>query len=99
MNERYILDGKNPVPCDSLKKWGRWMENGDRRVARTEFAGGYVSTVFLGLDHSFGFEGMPILFESMIFGGVLDGEGERYETWAQAEAGHKRLCKKIGVTP
>ncbi len=43
---------------------------GWERVARTEIAETVeVSTVFLGLDHSFG-EGSPLVFESMAFWGV-----------------------------
>lgn len=53
-----------------------------------------ISTVFLGLDHSFG-DGPPMLFETMIFGGSLDGEQERYSTWDEAEAGHKRWVEKV----
>lgn len=46
-----------------------------------------MSTVFLGLDHNFS-GGEPILFETMIFGGPLDGEQRRYHTYDQAERGH-----------
>lgn len=62
----YILVGQTPVPCDDLMEWAAWFEEADRRVFET-CAGDYrVSTVFLGLDHSFG-HGPPILFETMIF--------------------------------
>ena len=46
-----------------------------------------VSTVFLGLNSSFR-PGEPMLFETMIFGGSLDGEQWRYATYDQAERGH-----------
>lgn len=46
----------------------------------------HVSTVFLGMDHGFG--GMPLLFETMIFGGELDQFQDRYPTWDMAVAGH-----------
>ncbi len=64
-----------------------------------------VSTVFLGLDH--GYWGVPLLFETMVFPSAeyagLDmpnGEGlreycERYATWAEAEAGHKRIVEMV----
>jgi hypothetical protein len=54
-----------------------------------------VSTVFLGIDHSFGFH-KPLWFETMIFGGKRDGEQYRYETWEEAEANHWKLVKKLG---
>jgi len=53
-----------------------------------------VSTVFLGLDHSFG-EGPPLLFETMVFGGLLDQEMNRYFTWDEAEKGHREMVQKV----
>ena len=50
--------------------------------------------VFLGLDHSFG-SGPPLLFETMVFGGPLDEEMDRYTTWDEAEAGHKAMVKRV----
>jgi len=50
-----------------------------------------VSTVFIGLDHRFFGDGPPLLFESMVFGGPLDGEQFRYPTWDAAAAGHALL--------
>jgi hypothetical protein len=47
----------------------------------------HVSTVFTGLDHQWR-DGDPLLFETMIFGGPLDQEQDRYSTWEQAERGH-----------
>lgn len=64
-------------------------------MARDEFEGGaYVSTVFLGLDHRFG-QGEPLVFETMVFGGPLDQEQERYSTWDEAEAGHKAMVERV----
>lgn len=49
-----------------------------------------ISTVFLGLNHSWD-EGKDSWFETMIFGSPKDQEyQERYETWEQAEVGHRR---------
>ena len=92
MNDNYILDGKKTIACD-LMTWANWFEKANRRVALDEHDGVKVSTVFLGLDDSFG-EGKPMLFETMIFGGPHDQDQERYSTWAEAEAGHAKMCKK-----
>lgn len=48
----------------------------------------YVSTVFLGLDHNFFGRGDPILWETMIFGGVNDFGQWRYDSREAALAGH-----------
>lgn len=102
----YILDGHTPVPCDDLLVWAHWYEHADRHVAWTEFEDGtFVSTVFLGLDHSFSNGvGPPILFETMI--GKHDRETSantwedhqwRYATWQEAEAGHKAAVKLVSL--
>ena len=97
MNDKYILDGKTPIPCEDIMKWGEFMEEKDaKRVAFHKEAGIEVSTVFLGLDHGHR-QRTPILFETMIFHGEHDGYQERYETWEQAEAGHIVACKKAGL--
>ena len=83
----YILDGKIAVKCDDILKWGAWFEKADRHVAQTKKNDVRVSTVFLGIDHSFN-GSPPLLFETMIFGGKHDQYQERYETWDQAEKGH-----------
>jgi hypothetical protein len=94
MADKYILDEQhNAVPCD-LMTWARWFEKGNRVVAKTALPGCEVSTVFLGLDHRFGSDGPPIIFETMVFGGPFDQQGERYSTWAEAEAGHARWVEK-----
>ena len=69
----YILQGKKPVLCSDLMEWARCIENGDgqRQVAKTSEPGVDVSTVFLGIDHSYNSD-RPLLFETMVFGGVHD---------------------------
>ncbi len=88
MTDRYILRGRKPVPCPDLIAWGRWFQTDERVVARTEVGPLHVSTVFLGLDHSFGY-GPPQLFETMIFDGGDDAYQERCSTWEQAEHQHR----------
>jgi hypothetical protein len=93
--KKYILVGHEAVPADDLQAWARNFEKGtNRHVALTKLDGAEVSTVFLGLDHSFG-DGPPLLFETMVFGGVCDQEQDRYSTWAEAEAGHAAMVEKV----
>lgn len=88
----YILEGPDPVPCDDIVKWAEWFETHyeERRVGLTEKRGVYVSTVFLGIDHNFGFAGEPVLFETMVFKKGKEVHQERYRNWGEAEAGHHR---------
>jgi hypothetical protein len=99
MNGRYILHGQTPVPCEDLLKWADWLETANRHVRDETVCDHRVSTVFLGLDHSFA-EGPPILFETMVFckhepACDLDNEEERFATWADAEAGHAAMVSRV----
>lgn len=87
---KYILKGKKIVKETDLLKWAKWFETAtNRHVADDKIGNVRVSTVFLGIDYSFGM-GTPVLFETMIFGGKHNGYQERYTTWAKAEKGHKK---------
>jgi hypothetical protein len=85
-----------------------WSVGKDEIVLEIKYAGSFlgvrygkkeikvtVSTVFLGLDHSFG-GGPPVLFETMVFG-MPDGSEyqDRYHTWQEAEAGHREVVRKL----
>jgi hypothetical protein len=91
----YVLRGKTPAPCDDLMQWAEEFETRDRHVKKTEIGGSDISTVFLGIDHAFGFsqDAAPMLFETMVFGGWLDGFQERCSTWAEAEVMHDRIVR------
>ncbi len=107
MNGRYILDGHIPIPEDDLMKWAHWMEVGNRIVrkdtANVKLDGKNVgqvkvSTIFLGLDHSFKEGAEPVLFETMIFGGKYDQEMDRCSTWEAAEKMHEKMMEKVKGT-
>jgi hypothetical protein len=91
----YILAGRTPVAVD-LMTWAVWFEdNENRRIADDTIGASRVSTVFLGLDHNFRPTGPPILFETMVFAGPLDGECSRYLTYDDAEAGHTAMLVRV----
>ena len=89
----YDKDGK---PLE-LMEWAKLFENFSyKRIGLDELSNGYrVSTVWLGLDHSFG-GGKPLIFETMVFKGKgnSDLDMERYSTLEEAVKGHKRIVKK-----
>jgi hypothetical protein len=89
-NHFYMLIDGDPVATNDIGEWGRWMATNTRAVAKTSIDGADVSTVFLGLDHSFRVGAVPILFETMIFGGAHDQYQERYATLEEAMRGHER---------
>ena len=105
-NGRYILVDKVPQIEPDLIKWAMWFEDiNNRFVARDQIADSIntgenirVSTVFLGLDYSFDASKantVPILFETMIFGGNHDQYCDRYATWTQSKKGHKRAVSLV----
>lgn len=95
MSGKYVLnDQGEPELCDDVVAWSYWFETADRVVKQDDFGGVMVSTVFLGLDHSFG-EGPPVLYETLVFGGKLDDEQERYSTRKEAEQGHERMVSRL----
>jgi hypothetical protein len=75
------------------------LKKGEQVIAKDEpVPGVVVSTVLLGIDHSFG-EAVPILFETMIFGGDHDDYQRRYHTRAEAEAGHQEAVALARGSP
>lgn len=92
----YTLDDNdNPVPCDDVLTWGKWFgQPVNRHLADDTINGCRISTVFLGLDHSFG-SGQPVLWETMIFGGTHDQYQDRYTSKADALEGHKKAVALV----
>jgi hypothetical protein len=95
-NDKYILVDGKPVREPDLIKWAKWFETSreERIVLKNKILKGTVevSTVFLGLDHSFG-RGRPLIYETMIFGGKYDDYQDRYSTKEEAVAGHAQAMK------
>ena len=94
MSNKYILEGKEAVCCKDTLEWAKWYQTADRIVAEETIGDSSVSTIFLGLDYSFG-DGPPLLFETQVFGGKLSDEMDRYSTWDEAVLGHKTICERI----
>ena len=90
----YRRDG-TPYEEQDVLVWARDFEKADRVVAQTATSGGDISTVWLGLDHNWFGVGPPLIFETMVFGGPLDGEQERYATEADAIAGHAAMVERV----
>ena len=95
----YILDEQGkPVQETDILRWAEWMEQTERHVAEDYIGSIRISTVFLGLDHSF-IGGTPVLYETMIFGAQYDGYQRRYHTRDEALRGHSEalLLAKGGI--
>jgi hypothetical protein len=88
------MDG-NPITVD---EWSRAFADTAARTIKTDLVdGALVSTVWLGLDHSFG-DGRPMIFETMVFPNGVVGMGDycdRYSTKEEAIAGHAKAVEWV----
>ena len=92
MSDYYTLNGKQVVPAANVHDWSKMFGSRNRIVAKEYVGDMHVSTVFLGLDHRYGGEGPPLVFETMIFNGIEEYQ-ERCSTWAEAEIIHTDAMK------
>jgi hypothetical protein len=84
---------KKVVPC-SFEKWAKNFCNISKtRVAEFENDNILVSTVFLGLDHSF-LEAEMHVFETMVFENGSEVDCERSATYQEALKIHDELVQK-----
>lgn len=91
-------DPATPIPAPDLNEWAMWFERAERHVGLDTLFFGYirVSTVFLGVDHSWSPEDSPVLWETMVFGGPGDGEYQvRYSSYADAVKGHAEAVQMV----
>jgi hypothetical protein len=111
MIEYWTLDDAGtPVSCPDLLTWDAWMRSSplvcvadDRDEGHTGPGEGIrVSTRFLGIDLRLlvfaDDAGPPVLWETMVFGGLLDLTRQRYTTQADALAGHQAMCARVRET-
>lgn len=76
--------------------WAKGFEEKKKKVVKQKgtWLGFWVSTVWLGLDHSFGASEKPLIFESMVFfHGHIDLDMDRYSTEEEAIAGHNKMFR------
>lgn len=64
------------------------------RVGADKVGNVEVSTVWLGMNHAWQ-PGHILIFETMVFGGPLDGEMSRYATEAEAQSGHAAMLALV----
>lgn len=95
-NHCFKLEGHTPVAV-SLEEYVQWDGTTpfEAKIVHKDQVGEVeVSTVFLGINHQF-FDGPPLVFETMVFGGLRGDYQKRYSTWAEAEAGHVQVLAEV----
>ena len=93
----YILeDGVPKLEPDAVKWWDWFKVIENRRIVDTQVTPTvHVSTVFVGVDQDFGASELPVLWETMVFGGKLDEEMDRYTSLEDAKAGHEAMVARV----
>lgn len=95
----YILKDGKPEPVSDILEWAKWMDEPSNRFVAQDRVNGktLVSTIFLGIDHGWGQNKEPVLFETMVFteGGMTD-DTRRYTSLGRARAGHRQFLRKYG---
>ena len=90
---KYILEDKTSVLCYDIDEWIKFMQTDRHIIKKSATKNGLISTIFLALDHNFAFEGNPMLFETMIFYGPLDGRYQtRCSTYNESMIMHNKAC-------
>jgi hypothetical protein len=95
MSDKYVLVDGKPVKIEDPIEWARKFNSSQRIVIQTQVGESFISTVFLGLDHDFTGKGPPILWETMVFGGPLADDEERYTSEKLARDGHERMVSRV----
>lgn len=94
----YVLNDDYSIrEANDMNEWSKFFQVGrEASHLKHNFSdGSYLSTIFLGIDHGYDFNGgPPILFESMLFTGEGEEEyQERFATYAEAKASHDRYVQ------
>ena len=91
-----LKDGK-PVPARNCSEVLDWLKiDANRVIGLYETYRVSVSTVFCGLDQTFGIgDGPPRWFETLVRGGPLSWEMDHYETIEQAREGHAEMVERV----
>lgn len=87
---RFILDGKEPVPCDSLGDWQRFIDDiAGRTVAQDVVGKFHILTTFEGVN--LGSAAEPRFFLTV----VAESEDPPFlsETWERAESTHRAVMR------
>lgn len=101
-DDLYVLDERgDPQRCEDLLAWANWMKKHPRHVAEDYDGDGdqrvRISTIFLGVSMNLfrDEDDPPLLWETMVFGGVLDRTIARYTSREAAIRGHQEMRRRV----
>jgi len=89
----YNKEGKEISLQDYAKLFEDWNY---KRVKVSKVYNWAISTVWLGLDHSYGENNKPLIFETMVFNEIGDSvDCQRYATLEEAQKGHRKILNDL----
>lgn len=93
----YVLDENNEPVETNFETWSQFItDNNKRQIKFTQISKDkYVSTIFVGVDFSFGIGPERKLFETAVFDGHEQPHIVRYSTYEKAIQGHDILVKIV----
>jgi hypothetical protein len=98
MGRYYILRNDEVVEELDHAVWSEWFETDYKdveQIAETETAHSSVQTRFLAVNLTLAQDQPPLLFETTVVGGWLEGQGEKYSSLEAARAGHDAWVGKV----
>ena len=98
MSRYFILRDNEVVEEPDHAAWTAWYQSSFeavREIARTVTGHGTIVTRFLPVSMTLGEDAQPLLFETRVAGGWLDGQGERFPTLESATAGHQSWVARV----
>jgi hypothetical protein len=98
MGRYYILRDGEVIEEPDYTKWSAWFDSAFKDVeliAESRLGGSTVSTRFLALSMTLAKDSPPMVFETMVNGGWLDNERERFSSLLEATAGHESWVQRV----
>ena len=92
----YILREGQPVPANDANEWAQWCltHRAERLVAEEWVGEALVCTSFLGIDVNL-LGAIPILWETVVWGGKYDKYVRRCASRKEAERGHRETVRML----
>lgn len=92
----YIIKNKRVCKSKSLEQFIDWFnkEDPDLLLWLDRIKNTSIVTAFFGYDIGIN-DSQPVMLESVIIGGTLDGQKYRYGSYGEARAGHQRRLKRV----
>ncbi|MCG6963065.1 MAG: hypothetical protein LJE95_07340 [Acidobacteria bacterium] len=98
MSRYFMLRDGKVVEAPDHATWAGWYESSYekvREVIRTETVHATVTTQFLPISMTLSTQEQPLLFETRVSGGWLNGQGDRFPDMERARDGHKAWVERV----